>query len=124
MCGPIPRARGPVVLSVHHGPVDIARLERSPCGATGHQSSPRWRGEGGGDGAELTEAIFGRRGCEVVPAAERIGVQRWCSVWSKWRHGEAKQGAARVVLWCRDVIGVYYSLGEALDRRGSAGGGF
>jgi hypothetical protein len=54
------------------------------------------------------------------PAAERIGVQQRCSVWSKQRHGEAKQGAARVVVWCRDAIGVFYSLGEAVE--GRAGG--
>jgi hypothetical protein len=96
----------------------------SPCDATGHQSSPRRRGEGEGNDAELTEAKIGRRGGEVAPVAERIGVRRWCSVWSKRRHGEAKQGAARVVVWCRDAIGVFYSLGEAVEGRGSAGGGF
>jgi hypothetical protein len=92
--------------------------ERSPCGATGHQSSPRRRGEGEGDSAELTEAKIGRRGGEVAPAAERIGVRRRCSVWSKRRHGEAKQGATRVVVWCRDAIEVFYSLGEAVEGRG------
>jgi hypothetical protein len=92
--------------------------ERSPCGATGHQSSPRRRGEGEGDGAELTEAKIGRCGGEVVPAAKSIRVWRRCLVWSKRRHGEAKQGAAQVVVWCHDVIGVFYSLGEAVEERG------
>jgi hypothetical protein len=92
--------------------------ERSPCGAMGHQSSPRQCGEGEGDDAELTEAKIGRRGGEVAPAVERIGVRRRCSVQSKRRHGEAKQGAARVVVWCRDAIGVFYSLGEAVEGRG------
>jgi hypothetical protein len=39
-------------------------------------------------------------------------------VWSKRRHGEAKQGATRVVVWCRDAIEVFYSLGEAVEGRG------
>jgi hypothetical protein len=98
--------------------------KRSPCGATGYQSSPRRRGEGEGDGAELTEAKIERRGVEVAPVAERIGVRRRCSVWSKRRHGEAKHGAARVVVWFRDAIGVFYSLGEAVEGRGSTGVGF
>jgi hypothetical protein len=92
--------------------------EHSPCGATGHQSSPRWCGEGEGDGAELSEAKIRRRGVEVAPAAERIGVQQRCSVWSKLRHGEAKQGEARVVLWCHDAIGIFYSLEEVVEGRG------
>jgi hypothetical protein len=45
-------------------------------------------------------------------------------VWSKRRHGEAKHGAARVVVWFRDAIGVFYSLGEAVEGRGSTGVGF
>jgi hypothetical protein len=81
--------------------------ERSPCGTTGHQSSPWRRGEGEGDSAELTEAKIGRHGGEVAPTAERIGDRRRCSVWSKQRHGEVKQGVARVVVWCRDPIGVF-----------------
>jgi hypothetical protein len=98
--------------------------ESSSCGATGHQSSP-WRcREGEGDGAELTEAKVRRRGGEVAPVAERIRVRRWCSVWSKWRHVEVKQGAARVLVWCCDAKGVFYSHGEAVEGRGSAGGGF
>jgi hypothetical protein len=39
-------------------------------------------------------------------------------VWSKWRHEEAKQGVTRVVVWCCDATGVFYSLGEAVDGRG------
>jgi hypothetical protein len=99
-------------------------LEHSSCSAMGHQSSPRRRGEGEGDGAELTKAKVGRRGGEVASVAERIRVRRRCLVWSNWRHGEAKQGAARVVVWCCDAKGVLYSLGEAVEGRGSAGGGF
>jgi hypothetical protein len=62
-------------------------LELSPCGAMGHQSSPRRRGEGEGDVAELTEAKIGRRGGEVVSVAERNGTRRWCLVLSGSRHG-------------------------------------
>jgi hypothetical protein len=69
--------------------------ERSSCGATGHQSTLRQRREGEGDGAGLTMAYVGRRSGEVAPVAERIEVRQRCSVWSKWRHGEAKQGAAQ-----------------------------
>jgi hypothetical protein len=93
-------------------------LERSSCCATGHQSSLRQHGEGEGDGTELTEAKVRRRGGEVAPVAERIRVRQRCSVWSKWRHGEVKQGAARVVVWCCDAKGVFYSLGEAVEGRG------
>jgi hypothetical protein len=35
-----------------------------------------------------------KSGGKVAPATERIGVQRRCSVWSEWRHGEVKQRAA------------------------------
>jgi hypothetical protein len=92
--------------------------ERSPCGATGHQSSPRRHGEGEGDSAELTEAKIGHRGGKVAPAAERIRVRWRCSVWRKRRHREAKQGVARVVVWCRDAMGIFYSLGEVVEGRG------
>jgi hypothetical protein len=92
--------------------------ERSPCGAMGHQRSPQRHGEGEGDGAGLTEAKIGRHGGDVAPVAERIGVRRWCSVWSKRRHREAKQGVARVVVWCRDAMGIFYSLGEVVEGRG------
>jgi hypothetical protein len=68
--------------------------ECSPCGATGHQRSPRWHGEGEGDSAGLTEAKIRWRGGDVAPVVERIGVLWRCSVWSKRRHGEAKQGVA------------------------------
>jgi hypothetical protein len=74
--------------------------ELSPCSATG------------------TKAHHGGAGRERATAAERIGVRRRCSLWSKRRHGEVKQGAARVVVWCRDAIRVFYSLGEEVEGRG------
>jgi hypothetical protein len=40
-------------------------------------------------------------------------------VWSKRRHREAKQGATRVVVWCCDAIGVFYSLREVVEGRGA-----
>jgi hypothetical protein len=46
----------------------------------GHQSSLWRRGEGEGDGAELTEAKIGRRGGVVASAAERNGTRRQCLV--------------------------------------------
>jgi hypothetical protein len=52
-----------------------------------HQSSLRWRGEGEGNGAELTEVKIGRRGGEVAPAAERNGTRRQCSVLGGSGHG-------------------------------------
>jgi hypothetical protein len=93
-------------------------LDRWCFRSTMDPRTERGRGEGEGDGAELTEAKIGRCGGEVAPAAERNGVWRRCSVWSKRRHGEAKQGAPRVVVQCRDVIGVFYSLREAVEGRG------
>jgi hypothetical protein len=65
-----------------------------------------------------TKAHHGGAGRERATAAERIGVRRRCSLWSKRRHGEVKQGAARVVVWCRDAIRVFYSLGEEVEGRG------
>jgi hypothetical protein len=76
--------------------------ERSPCSATGHQSSPWRRGEGEGDGAELTEAKIGRRGGEVAPVAERIEVRRRCSVWAS--EGTEKRNKEWHELWCGAVM--------------------
>jgi hypothetical protein len=41
MRGPIPRARGSVVLSVHHGPVDIAWLELTRAITVRHYGAPK-----------------------------------------------------------------------------------
>jgi hypothetical protein len=65
-----------------------------------------------------TKAQRSSAGRESATAVKRIRVRWWCSVWSKRRHGEAKQGAARVVLWCRDAIGVFYSHEEAVEGGG------
>jgi hypothetical protein len=60
--------------------LDRSSPELSPRGATRHQSSPRQRGEGEGDGVELIEAKIGQRGGEVAPAAERNGTRCQCLV--------------------------------------------
>jgi hypothetical protein len=70
---------------------------RGQSTAGAHRSAHRaalWGSKAHRGGAEHTEAKIGRRGGEVAPAAERIGDRRQCSVWSKRRHGEEKQGAA------------------------------
>jgi hypothetical protein len=67
--------------------LDRSSPELSPLGATGNQSSPRWRREGESDGVELTEAKIGRRGGEVAPAAERNGTRHWCLVLGGSGHG-------------------------------------
>jgi hypothetical protein len=63
----------------------------------GQNRATRWRGCTGGGEDRSSAAVLG------------VG---------KRRHREAKQGVARVVVWCRDAIGVFYSLGEAVEGRG------
>jgi hypothetical protein len=79
-----------------HGSVDRAvpwstggtELDRSsPSGTTRHQCSPRWCGEGEGDGTELTEANIERCSGEGAPVAEKNGTRHRCSVLGGLGHG-------------------------------------
>jgi hypothetical protein len=121
MSGPIPRARGMVVPSVHHGPVDRERPELTGVLTVQRYGAPKLTmaargGRGRRGGAHRGQNRATRwRGCtgggEDRSSAAVLGV-------GKRRHREAKQGVARVVVWCRDAIGVFYSLGEAVEGRG------
>jgi hypothetical protein len=98
MRGPIPRARGPVVLLVHHGPVDRARPELTgaltvrPYGAAKLTAAARSssRPKSGGAVARLHRR---RRGSEIGGSA-RCGASG----------GMEKRNKERHELWCGAVM--------------------
>jgi hypothetical protein len=79
MRGPIPRARGPVVLSVPHGPAPLLRSEllRSPAFGRSRARGLRLRVQGGGGGVGEAAPVEGgerrrRRLRDIRSRAEEV----------------------------------------------------